>query len=170
MCEYCGCRAVAAVGELTREHDLVVDLVAEARSAHRAGDVARMAHVAQRIAATLGPHTRVEEDGLFPVLAGRFPEQIAALEAEHRLVESVLAETAQSVPVDPGWPLRLLQVLDVLRTHILKEQDGDFPAALAELSTDAWESVDIVRARVGSFPRHPVNGRHTIGRSALNHE
>jgi len=154
MCEYCGCQDVAAIGELTREHDLVVDLIGDARSAYRDDDVPGMAQAARRIAEILGPHTRVEEDALFPALAGAFPDQIAALEAEHRVVEPVLAEAAGAVPDDPGWPRRLMAVLDVLRAHILKEQDGVFPAALAELSTQAWESLDAVRVRVGGILHH----------------
>jgi hypothetical protein len=42
MCEYCGCQAVAAINELTREHDLVVDLITEVRSALAARDLARV--------------------------------------------------------------------------------------------------------------------------------
>ena len=142
MCEYCGCQAVTAIGELTREHDLVVNLIGAVRAAHRAGDVGRMAELARQIAAVLGPHTAVEERGLFPALAADFPEQIAALEAEHRHVEAVLAEA----PGDPSWPRRLLDTLELLREHILKEQDGVFPAALATLGTADWEEVDAVRA------------------------
>jgi hemerythrin-like domain-containing protein len=150
MCEYCGCQSVTAIGDLTREHDLVVDLIGEARTAHHDGDPARMAQVARRIAALLEPHTRVEEDGLFPALAADFPEQIATLEAEHRLIEPVLDEAADGTPAAPDWPQRLLTVLDVLRRHVLKEQDGVFPAALAGLSTEDWERVDAVRAHVGT--------------------
>jgi hypothetical protein len=72
MCEYCGCQDVAAIGELTREHDLVADLIGEARSAYRDGDL--------------------------PQGAGRV-----------------------------------------------------FPAALAELSTQAWETLDAVREGVGGI-------------------
>lgn len=155
MCEYCGCQDVAAIGELTREHDLVVDLIGEARSADRDGDLPGMAQAARRIAEILGPHTRVEEDALFPALADAFPDQIAALEAEHRFIETVLADTARAVPQDAGWPQRLMDMLDTLRAHILKEQDGVFPAALAELSTEAWENLDAVRDTVGGILRHP---------------
>ncbi|MGI5158340.1 hemerythrin domain-containing protein [Microbispora sp. CA-102843] len=152
MCEYCGCQAVTVIGELTREHDLVVDLIGDARTAHTAGDTETMAVIARRIAEVLGPHTEVEEHGLFPALADEFPEQIAGLEAEHRRVEAVLGEAAGATPADPGWPLRLLDVLNLLRAHILKEQDGVFPAALTGLSTEEWEAVEAVRARVGTRP------------------
>ncbi|GAA2393435.1 hemerythrin domain-containing protein [Dactylosporangium salmoneum] len=145
MCEYCGCQAVDAIGELTREHDRVVNLMGEVRAAHRAGDVPRMAEVAREIAAVLGPHTEVEERGLFPALAGDFPEHVEALESEHRVVEAALGAAADGTPADPAWPGHLLEVLEMLREHILKEQDGVFPAALAGLSTEDWERVDAVR-------------------------
>lgn len=151
MCEYCGCRSVAVIDELTREHDAVVNLIGEVRRAHDGGDTAGMAAVARRIAAVLGPHTEVEEHGLFPALAGEFPEQVAALEAEHRRIEAVLGAAATDTPDDPGWPDRLLADLDLLRDHILKEQDGVFPAALIDLSGADWDAVEAVRARVGTL-------------------
>lgn len=149
MCEYCGCQDVAAIGALTREHDAVVDLIGEVRGAYRSGDLVTMAAGARRIAMLLGPHTRVEEEGLFPAIRADFPEQIAELEAEHRAIEPVLAQ-ASDMPLAADFPDRLLAALDVLRRHILKEQDGVFPAALAGLCLEQWEELDAVRTRVGS--------------------
>ena len=146
MCEYCGCQEVTAIAELTQEHDTVVGMFAGARAAVGARDVAAAAAVARSIAEVLGPHTRVEEDGLFPILAMEFPDEVAALREEHRRIEAVLAEAAADVPTDPFWPDRLLVALTVLRTHILKEQDGVFPAALASLRPADWERVERVRA------------------------
>ena len=158
MCEYCGCQSIAAIGDLTREHDAVVDLIGEVRSAHRAGEVQAMVAGARRIAQLLGPHTAVEEAGLFPAMAADYPDQIADLSAEHRRIEAVLAQVAASAdgtaPSAPEWTQRLMDALDVLRHHILKEQDGVFPAALAELSTAQWEAIDEIRARVGSALPH----------------
>lgn len=151
MCEYCGCQALIAIDELTREHDLVVNLIGQVRAAQAATDVPRVAEVARQIAAILSPHTEVEEHGLFPALAGDFPDQVAALEAEHRRIEAVLAEAATSTPTDPTWPRRLLETLDMLRDHILKEQDGVFPAALANLATADWDAIDAIRARGGTL-------------------
>jgi hemerythrin-like domain-containing protein len=151
MCEYCGCQAITAIDELTREHDLVVTLIGDVRAAHTAGDTARMADVARQMAAILRPHTEVEEHGLFPALADEFPDHVAALEDEHRHIKAVLAEAAASTPTDPTWPGRLIDTLDLLRGHILKEQDGVFPAALANLDTADWDAADAVRARVGTL-------------------
>ncbi|CAL9357147.1 hemerythrin domain-containing protein [Streptomyces sp. enrichment culture] len=153
MCEYCGCQSLTSIAELTREHDEVVRLISHVRPAYRAGDTARMARTARRIAAVLGPHTQVEERGLFPALAAAFPDRIAVLEAEHRRIDAVLAEAADgTVPADPSWPGRLMEAVDLLRDHILKEQDGVFPAALALLGTEEWEAVEAERARAGGAP------------------
>ncbi|MFF8633537.1 hemerythrin domain-containing protein [Streptomyces pilosus] len=150
MCEYCGCQALETIDELTQEHEKVVDLISHLRDARRDGAVARMAELAREITAVLDPHTQVEEHGLFPALAGDFPEQIAALEAEHRRIEAVLAEANGAFLTDPSWPDRLMEAMALLRDHILKEQDGVFPAALANLSTEEWEAVEAVRAEAGS--------------------
>ncbi|MBC7269681.1 MAG: hemerythrin domain-containing protein [Streptomyces sp.] len=150
MCEYCGCQSLTTIDELTQEHDTVVRLIAQVRDAHRFGHIARMAELARHITEVLVPHTQVEEGGLFPAMAVEFPEQIAALEAEHRRIEAVLAEAEGSFLADPTWPGRLIDTLDLLREHILKEQDGVFPAALAFLDPEQWEAVEAVRARVGS--------------------
>jgi hypothetical protein len=152
MCEYCGCQALDAIAELTREHDQVVDLIGAVRSAHTAQDVERMAVAARRIAVVLAPHTAVEEQGLFPPLADEFPDHVAGLTAQHRHIESVLDEAADDVPTDPTWPTRLLDALHLLREHILAEQDGVFPAALANLDTADWERIDAIRDRIKRGP------------------
>ncbi len=156
MCEYCGCQSLTTIDDLTREHDAVVDLISHVRDAHRAGDAGLMARLARRIGAVLEPHTQVEEHGLFPALAGDFPDQIAALEAEHRRIEAVLAQANGAYLADPGWPDRLMDAMALLRDHILKEQDGVFPAALANLDTEDWEAVETVRARAGSTLSRPA--------------
>lgn len=157
MCEYCGCQALETIDELTREHDEVVRLISHLRPAHQDGDVDRMAQVAREIATLLGPHTHVEEHGLFPAMAGDLPEQIAALEAEHRRIEAVLVEAADGVtPSDPAWPDRLPAAMAMLRDHILKEQDGVFPAALANLGTEEWEAVEAERLKAGGALSRPT--------------
>lgn len=153
MCEYCGCQALDAIAELTAEHDLVVELSRQARSALRDGDLDAAAERSRVVAAVLELHTAVEEGALFPAMAADFGDHVAALEAEHRLVESVLAESAEGTPSDPSWPERLDRALYLLREHILKEQDGVFPAALSHLDTAQWEALEAVRAAVGSGTR-----------------
>ena len=156
MCEYCGCQALAPIAELTGEHDLVLSLVCEARAARDKGDVSRMAELASQIAAVLGPHTQVEERGLFPALAADFPDQMAILQAEHQQIAAVLGEASPGPPEDPAWPDRLTAALALLRTHIYKEQDGVFPAALATLRLADWEAMEDIRTQVGSLLPSPA--------------
>ncbi|MEN8652578.1 hemerythrin domain-containing protein [Streptomyces sp. 21So2-11] len=158
MCEYCGCQAIAAIEELTREHDAVVELIGAVHTAHHDGNTTRMAELARQITTVLAPHTEVEEHGLFPAMAEEFPDHIATLEAEHRRIESVLVQAADGVPADPGWPSALIQALATLREHILKEQDGLFPAALTFLSPEQWTVLDTVRAQYTGTPVPGVRG------------
>jgi hemerythrin-like domain-containing protein len=150
MCEYCGCQAVPAVELLTSEHEVVVNLIGAVQRALNSGDLDRAGELTRRMSAVLGPHTRVEEDALFPAMGVEFPEHVAALRGEHRLVEGVLAESTEATPTDPEWARRLADASHTLRDHILKEQDGLFPAALASLGPAEWEAVDETRARVGT--------------------
>lgn len=153
MCDYCGCQAVPAISVLTEEHDHVATLISHVRAAHARGDVTTMAELARQIAATLGPHTAVEEEGLFPVLAGEFPDQVERLTGEHRQIQRVLDEAGDATPTDRTWPARLMAALWELREHTLNEQDDVFPTALSRLDPADWAAVDAVRDRVGSALR-----------------
>jgi hemerythrin-like domain-containing protein len=146
MCEYCGCQEVPAIALLTAEHDAVVNLIGEVRSAVAESRLDDAADGCRRMQVLLGPHTRVEEQALFPPMRAEFPDQIDALQAEHRSIEAVLAETSTGTPTDPGWGQRLLGALHELREHILKEQDGVFPASLAVLTPEDWDRLDQARA------------------------
>ena len=169
MCEYCGCQEIAVIGELTEEHEAVVAEIAAVRVLVREGRLDAVGAAARRIGEILGPHTAVEEGGLFPLMAVEFPDHIEALEREHRVVEGVLAEAAGAAPADPAWCDRLLAALELLREHILKEQDGLFPASLAVLDSEGWERVEsiraahpphLVRCSPHHSPHHPHDHRH----------
>jgi hemerythrin-like domain-containing protein len=148
VCEYCGCQQIATIAELTREHDAVVTLIGHLRIALPGQHSDEVATSCRQILAILAPHTVVEEEGLFPEMTDEFPEHIRVLRSEHREIEKVLGEAADGVPDDPSWPDRLQAVLFLLREHILKEQDGVFPAALIALDPDQWERIEAVRAQV----------------------
>jgi hemerythrin-like domain-containing protein len=150
MCEYCGCQEIAVIAELTTEHDAVASAIGAVRRQLTDGDLPAVVDTCRRITELLGPHTLVEEEGLFPAMSDDFPGHIVALRSEHRQIEAVLSECAGGVPDDPTWPARLVHTIRLLREHILKEQDGVFPAALASLSSADWERIEGIRARAGS--------------------
>lgn len=156
MCEYCGCQALASIAQLTAEHDEVVNVIGLARKAVEAHDVVAAAGHARTIARVLGPHTAVEEGALFPALARDFPDHVERFLQDHRRIDAVLSETARSSAVHPpgeGWLERLGETLHLLRAHVLAEQDGAFPAALASLGPTDWDLVDAVRLEVGTHLR-----------------
>jgi hemerythrin-like domain-containing protein len=150
MCEYCGCQEIAVIGELTREHDAVVALISHIKSSIASQHLEDAAASCREVCVLLAPHSLVEEQGLFPEMNDEFPDHIAALICEHRQIEKTLDEATGGVPDDPSWPDRLLGALHMLREHILKEQDGVFPAALASLDSDQWERIEAVRAQFGA--------------------
>jgi hemerythrin-like domain-containing protein len=150
MCEYCGCQEIAVIGELTREHDAVVALISRIKSSLADQHLEDVAETCRQISSLLAPHTLVEEQGLFPEMTEDFPDHIEVLRSEHRKIENTLDEAVGGAPDDPTWPDRLLGVLHLLREHILKEQDGVFPAALAALDADQWDRIESVRAQFGS--------------------
>ena len=150
MCEYCGCQQIATIADLYREHDGVVAIIGQIRSSIAAERLEDVAGNCRQILAILAPHTVVEEEGLFPEKSQEFPDHIQALRSEHREIEKVLGEATDGAPEDPTWPDRLVAVLFLLREHIIKEQDGVFPAALAALDAEQWERIEAVRARVST--------------------
>lgn len=156
MCEYCGCQNIDVIAELTAEHDLLRNLGADLAKAAEAQDLAAARSLAGAMLEILAPHTAVEEGGLFPAMAGDYAAQLGRLTQEHRAIDAALSAVAGDTP-GADWPATTRGVLADLFDHILKEQDGVFPAALATLSPDDWEATAGVRRRVGSgLPARPV--------------
>jgi hypothetical protein len=138
VCDHCGCQELDAIGELTAEHDVVVTLSGQVRRALRDGDLDLAAIGARAIVAVLRLHPAVEEGAWSTSIARssrRWPSRRTAPRA------------------DPFWPRRHEQALVTLREHIIKEQDGVFPAALATLSAAQWDQVDAARARSAAVLR-----------------
>jgi hypothetical protein len=71
-------------------------------------------------------------------------------------VEAALGEATAGTPADPAWSAWFAEALALLREHILKEQDGVFPAALATLRAADWKAAEAVRSRVGGLLPSPV--------------
>jgi hemerythrin-like domain-containing protein len=147
MCEYCGCQSLDVIAELTQEHDLLRVL---GRELVAAVDAASAARVATQMLAVLSPHTATEEGGLFPALAQDFPDQIDNLFDDHRRIEANLAQLCRGA--DPMWNTVATRVVGELFDHILKEQDGVFPAALSTLTPVQWDGVAAARTRSAGEP------------------
>lgn len=147
MCEYCGCQDIEAIALLTREHDEIREI---ARNAVTAADNGTAVDAVRRLIAALAPHTEVEERGLFPAMREAFPDHTAALSGEHREIEGLL----HAFLADPTGRRTLHRAVDALFEHILREQDGLFPAALSHLTPADWDHLDAVRAGVTAVVSH----------------
>jgi hemerythrin-like domain-containing protein len=146
MCEYCGCQQNDVIAELTAEHDRLRELGHDLTAAANAADFPAAGRLATQMRTVLGPHAQVEEAALFPALEADFGDQLARLVAEHRDIDTALSELV-SGEQQPGWQLRTQLALAHLFDHILKEQDGVFPAALATLTSADWDAVAVSRER-----------------------
>lgn len=147
VCEYCGCQQIDVIAELTAEHDRLRELGRDLAKAATAHDLQLARPLAVEMRTLLGRHTRVEELGLFPALHDDFSAQIDALVAEHRSIDGALEDLAAASPSE-DWPSLTLAALADLFDHILKEQDGVFPAALGLLGPDDWQAIAVVREQV----------------------
>ncbi len=148
MCEYCGCQDIPAIAALTSEHDELRAVAREAAQAARSGDRAAAAVTARQLLALLAPHTEIEERALFPAMAGEFAEHVASLQGDHRRIENTLARIADPVGSAETWAQDFDAALAELFRHILREQDGLFPASLSVLNPADWDTLDEVRAQV----------------------
>jgi hemerythrin-like domain-containing protein len=149
VCEYCGCQDIEVIAELTAEHDELRNLGRGLARAADARDLPAARPLAAAMQALLGPHTEVEERGLFPAMAADFGDQLDVLVQEHRSIDAALTDLALDTP-SASWPDATRAALAHLFEHILKEQDGVFPAALSTLSRPDWETLAGVRRSVGS--------------------
>ncbi|MCU1676657.1 MAG: hypothetical protein JWM93_1415 [Frankiales bacterium] len=152
MCARCACPSVGALDDLTREHDAVVELIENSSAASASRDARSAVRLCQDLSGILTPHTAVEEEGLFPAMARDHADHVGVLHAEHDRIHRVVRSVAHG-QLTEGWPTRLDEALQLLRTHIRKEEDGVFPAALATLTTADWITVDRIREHVGSYVR-----------------
>ena len=147
MCEYCGCQELDVIAQLTREHERIRNVGRSLSDAVNGRDLGTAQGLARQMLELLDPHTRLEEQGLFPELAGDFGDQLADLEHEHVLIEGALGALVGDAP-PANWTARTQEALALLFDHILKEQDGVFPAALANVTSEGWERVAQVRDTV----------------------
>ncbi len=135
----------------------MVTLTNSATAALHEGGLPAARPFVQQLVDLLVVHTAVEEEGLFPALAGGFGSHVRRLVEDHRAVDQVLQEVlareglAQVTGEDAAerrMSRRLVDGFYRMREHTLAEQDGAFPAALATLSPEQWSAVDEVGKKV----------------------
>ena len=125
------------IGRFSDEHVEIINAVGELRRSVAKGDVAAARTAIDVLRQLLDPHTLSEERSLFAELRDdpEFTEHVDLLCAEHRDIDSALDVAA-------GGDLSgVVDLENLLRRHIDKEENGLFPAAAIALDGPAWERV-----------------------------
>lgn len=138
MCSYCGCRAITVIGELTAEHEAIINATGLLSRAAAAGDAGAARAAVEVVFSLLERHTVREELGLFAELRRdpEFTAHVDALCAEHRELDSHLSRVS-------GGDLGAAAALETLmRRHIDREENGIFPAAAIALDGDTWDLIE----------------------------
>lgn len=140
MCDHCDCRYLPEIARLMAEHDVLSELAQDVRAALRRDDDPGVDRLLHQLTATLGPHVRAEETGLFAVLRdSELAEHVASLRSEHDRIDAALADVAHR---GPGWRALLGELLTLLDTHMYRENFGLFPGTLATLTPEQWDEID----------------------------
>jgi hemerythrin-like domain-containing protein len=152
VCNYCGCRALEAIAELTDEHEQILRLSADIRRAVGRDEHVVAAGLLGTLNAVLELHDAVEELALYPAMARdpELAEKVGTLFDEHdeldRVVRTALAAASGAGSSTADWA-GLLKALELLAEHIDHEEHGVFPAAAVSLDPADWELAADVRAQ-----------------------
>jgi hemerythrin-like domain-containing protein len=143
MCDYCDCRSIAPISQLSVEHEEALTLIAGVRSTVAAAQPPDAQLT--RLAELLARHTEREERGLFTELrtAGIGDGYVDGLLDEHRQLDDLAGAP----------PRRILELVDVLEQHIVREETDVFPAARQLLSAEQWE-------RIADLDHMPMTKEH----------
>lgn len=144
VCDYCDCRELAPIKELSDEHERIASLAAELRRRVESGEAT--GPTLAGLQAALGPHLAKEEAGLFAQLARRpgFELYLAELLGDHEQARSTLLAF---VPGSPTSPPVVLGALDDLAKHIETEEYDLFPASRMILDDAGWHDVQVAHHR-----------------------
>ena len=145
MCDHCGCRSLTPVAALMQEHDRLRELSDSLRRHLAAAEEAAARADWLALLAVLGPHVAKEEGFLFPLLS-RDPglaAHVGVLQDEHAGLYDAVDDLDDTSAADVvAWAAGTRAVLHDLDRHMVKEDFGLFPAALATLDGADWDAMD----------------------------
>jgi iron-sulfur cluster repair protein YtfE (RIC family) len=127
------------IRDYVAEHERAMNLGGDAVRAIERGDLDEARSLLDALLDELRSHWRGEERGIFEVMRTEpeYDEYIRPLEQEHRELDELLTTVDLA---DPGDQRRIRAAVDELHEHILKEEDGLFPASLTALSGADWDA------------------------------
>jgi hemerythrin-like domain-containing protein len=158
MCDYCDCRSHPQIAALSRDHETLLDRLAELRAAVDADDAERARPVLAALHELLGSHAAREERGVFHQLRNADVDgaYVAMFERDHERLHELLGDTGGA-----GWRAAAPELIELLRGHIAREESDLFPAAHQVLTPSQWDAVDAAVAAPADLPRELTLARTT---------
>lgn len=146
MCDYCGCRLIPAIADLSDEHDRLLDLAYKLRRLAESGVHEEVVELLDgEFAPLLQRHTDKEEHGVFRQLrsVGAADERLDQLVGEHRDLEQQLDRVRRG---GERWQAEVHELAAELSGHVIDEEVDLFPFAMYELDDGQWDEVTRVHA------------------------
>ena len=146
MCDYCDCRSLQPIQDLSDEHERIAAHAHDLTVALDAGDASAAGVALTAIQESLAPHLAREEAGLFARLAAHpgLADYLAELAADHeRARAGLLGATG------PGDAAALRAGLAELAAHIETEEYDLFPASRLLLDDEEWQAIDALHVATG---------------------
>jgi iron-sulfur cluster repair protein YtfE (RIC family) len=124
------------------EHDRLRELSHRIRRHLSAGDDEAARRSFRQLLVVLGPHVAKEEGVLFPLLrrSEDLTGHIGVLESEHAGLYDDVGDLDDAPPY--AWRDGVVRLLHDLDAHMVKEDFGLFPAAIATLDGDDWDAME----------------------------
>jgi hemerythrin-like domain-containing protein len=168
MCDYCDCRCIAPIGELSDEHQVISALAAQLRQQVALADQAAASRALRELQVLLGAHLAKEEAGIFAQLPEKEGLQwyLGELRADHARARSELVGASAA---GPGWTTGVLAALDELARHIEVEEYDLFPACRVIIDDEGWAQVLAAHQRLAPLPSASAAQARAPGPAETSH-
>jgi hemerythrin-like domain-containing protein len=145
MCDYCGCRAMPVIEDLSDDHERLLGLAQQVRRGIDASDRPAARARLEDLLQLLRVHSDVEEASLYPALraTGGLDEYVDALVADHDSFWQTVAHLDEAT-----WDKDVFALLNDIHCHISREEHDLFPATLLAISPSVWDDVEAAAAQV----------------------
>jgi len=147
----------ATIELLGRQHqEVLARLAAVERGFSACGTNGELSDFVSYLEREVAEHFTLEEEALFPVLArhlGLTQGPLAVMTAEHATFRELMHRLSASVRSGDAEQqrTRALDVVELLRAHIAKEDNVLFPMALRVLTSEEQREVDGIAAAAGAL-------------------
>ena len=138
MCDYCDCRSITEIGELSDEHEQVLAVTHRLR--HRADAGLGEDEVAGLLAGLRGalePHTQREEAGIFAVLAtiDTDPSYRQRFLDDHVDIDGALVAAIADHS-------RIAALVELVERHVFEEETDLYPAIRQLFAPSDWHEIE----------------------------